>query len=201
MGCAGKAERCGSKCARAHLDSAKKASLWLDCGLRGRQRCGLLPARRSNAAGVRQRGSIGCVALSPVSTKARVHNAYPAEESGQLRFLGLLLTPVLQVVQRVITRHLLDQSGFKADQADGGAVRLIQRFGSAANLNILDLQFASNKGCSALQSGVGHVTGWRRNVRTARAPRRTFVLVWRVGLWRFRFHGLEELRFPHALGL
>ena len=35
MGCAGKAERCGSKCARAHLDSAKKASLWLDCGLQG----------------------------------------------------------------------------------------------------------------------------------------------------------------------
>lgn len=47
-----------------------------------------------------------------------------------------LLTHVLQVVHRVITRHLLGRSGLKADEADGGAVTLIQRFGSAANLNI-----------------------------------------------------------------
>ena len=32
-----------------------------------------------------------------------------------------LVTPVLQVVHRVITRHLLDQAGFKADEADSGA--------------------------------------------------------------------------------
>jgi len=48
----------------------------------------------------------------------------------------VLVTLVLQVVHRVITRHLLDQTGFKADEADSGAVTLIQRFGSAANLNI-----------------------------------------------------------------
>ena len=48
----------------------------------------------------------------------------------------VLVTPVLQVVHRVITRHLLDQTGFKAVEADSGAVTLIQRFGSAANLNI-----------------------------------------------------------------
>jgi len=48
----------------------------------------------------------------------------------------VLVTPVLQVVHRVITRHLLEQTGLKADQADSGAVTLIQRFGSAANLNI-----------------------------------------------------------------
>ena len=46
------------------------------------------------------------------------------------------VTPVLQVVHRVITRHLLRQSGLKPDEADNGAVTLIQRFGSAANLNI-----------------------------------------------------------------
>ena len=40
-----------------------------------------------------------------------------------------LVTPVLQVVHRAITRFLLEQ-------ADSGAVTLIQRFGSAANLNI-----------------------------------------------------------------
>ena len=47
-----------------------------------------------------------------------------------------LVTPVLQVVHRVITRFLLEQAGAKADEADSGAVTLIQRFGSAANLNI-----------------------------------------------------------------
>ncbi len=47
-----------------------------------------------------------------------------------------LVTPVLQVVHRVITRHMLGQAGLKADEADSGAVTLIQRFGSAANLNI-----------------------------------------------------------------
>ena len=48
----------------------------------------------------------------------------------------VLVTPVLQVVPRVITRHLLEQTGLKAFEADSGAVTLIQRFGSAANLNI-----------------------------------------------------------------
>ena len=47
-----------------------------------------------------------------------------------------LVTPVLQVVHRMITRHLLGQAGLKAEEADSGAVTLIQRFGSAANLNI-----------------------------------------------------------------
>lgn len=47
-----------------------------------------------------------------------------------------LVTPVLQVVQRVITRHLLDDAGLSGDEGQGGAVTLIQRFGSAANLNI-----------------------------------------------------------------
>ena len=46
------------------------------------------------------------------------------------------MTPVLQVVHRVISCFLLDQAGLKADEADSSAVTLIQRFGSAANLNI-----------------------------------------------------------------
>ena len=46
------------------------------------------------------------------------------------------VTPVLPAVHRAITRFLLDQAGLKAEQADGGAVTLIQRFGSAANLNL-----------------------------------------------------------------
>jgi hypothetical protein len=47
-----------------------------------------------------------------------------------------LVTPVLQVVQRVVTRHLLAAAGLSADEGHGGAVTLIQRFGSAANLNV-----------------------------------------------------------------
>jgi hypothetical protein len=43
---------------------------------------------------------------------------------------------VLQVVQRVVTRHLLVDAVLRADEGHGGAVTLIQRFGSAANLNI-----------------------------------------------------------------
>ena len=46
------------------------------------------------------------------------------------------VTPTLQVVHRVLTRHLLGQAGLKAAEADSGAVTLSQRFGSAANLNI-----------------------------------------------------------------
>jgi hypothetical protein len=46
------------------------------------------------------------------------------------------VTPVLQVVQRVVTRQLLDGARLNADEAHGGAVTLIQRFGSAGNLNI-----------------------------------------------------------------
>ncbi len=47
-----------------------------------------------------------------------------------------LVTPMLQVVQRVVMRHLLDGVGLKGEEGHGGAVTLIQRFGSAANLNI-----------------------------------------------------------------
>ena len=47
-----------------------------------------------------------------------------------------LVTPVLQVVHRVIARHLLGHAGLNADEADSGAVTLIQRFGTTANLNI-----------------------------------------------------------------
>ena len=47
-----------------------------------------------------------------------------------------LVTPVLQLVQRVVTRHLLGGVGLKADEGHSCAVTLIQRFGTAANLNV-----------------------------------------------------------------
>ncbi len=47
-----------------------------------------------------------------------------------------LITPVLQVVQRVLSRYLLGQAGIKAGEGDCGSVTLIQRLGSAANLKM-----------------------------------------------------------------
>jgi hypothetical protein len=47
-----------------------------------------------------------------------------------------LLTPLLQVIHRLIARFLIQQAGLKRGDAHTGAVTLIQRFGSAANLNI-----------------------------------------------------------------
>jgi hypothetical protein len=43
---------------------------------------------------------------------------------------------VLRIIHRVIARFLLKQAELKRCAADTGAVTLIQRFGSAANLNI-----------------------------------------------------------------
>ena len=48
----------------------------------------------------------------------------------------VLVTRVLEVVQRVVRRHLLDRAGLRADEVRVGAVTLIEHFGSAANLNI-----------------------------------------------------------------
>lgn len=41
-----------------------------------------------------------------------------------------------QIIQRVIATLAIKQAGVKRYQADSGAVTHIQRFGSAANLNI-----------------------------------------------------------------
>jgi Putative transposase len=64
-----------------------------------------------------------------VQTKATHLKAIP-------RGAHTTLTPMLQVVQRVVTRHLLDRAELNADKGQCGAVTLIQRFGSAAHLNI-----------------------------------------------------------------
>jgi Putative transposase/Transposase zinc-binding domain len=47
-----------------------------------------------------------------------------------------LLSSVLQIIHRVIATFLIKQAGVKRQDAGTGAVTLIQRFGSAANLNI-----------------------------------------------------------------
>jgi hypothetical protein len=47
-----------------------------------------------------------------------------------------LLAHVLQMVHRVIATFLIQQAGLQRNEAHTGVVTLIQRFGSAANLNI-----------------------------------------------------------------
>ncbi len=47
-----------------------------------------------------------------------------------------LLSPVLQVINRAISTFIIKQAGLKRMDAQTGAITLIQRFGSAANLNI-----------------------------------------------------------------
>jgi len=80
-----------------------------------------------------------------------------------------LVTPVLQVVQRVLGRHLLEQAGLGADQGHGGAVTLILRFGSAANNRGQQLERPPTL------PGAGRLTPvrrrWRSSVRRSRSTR------------------------------
>lgn len=46
-----------------------------------------------------------------------------------------LLAPVLQIIHRVIATHLIKHAGIKRSEAATDAVTLMQRFGTAANLN------------------------------------------------------------------
>jgi len=57
-----------------------------------------------------------------------------------LRFLfatePAAVTAVLGIVYRAISTHLIRKAGLKQSAAQNGAVTLIQRFGSALNLNM-----------------------------------------------------------------
>ncbi|MGK0371913.1 MAG: hypothetical protein ACJAW1_002157 [Glaciecola sp.] len=46
------------------------------------------------------------------------------------------LNKVIRIIHRAISTHIVSQAGFSNQQAKTGAVTLIQRFGSALNLNI-----------------------------------------------------------------
>jgi hypothetical protein len=46
------------------------------------------------------------------------------------------LSKVMQIIHRAISTHIINKAGFTTKQAKTGAVTLIQRFGSALNLNI-----------------------------------------------------------------
>ena len=68
-----------------------------------------------------------------------------------------LLSRVLQRIHRVVAAFLIKQSGLKRSQAHTGAVTLIQRFGSAANLNIhLHCLVLDGVYCSSAREPVFH---------------------------------------------
>ena len=46
------------------------------------------------------------------------------------------MSRVLEIITRTLSTHLAHQAGFRKKEAYTGAVTLIQRFGSALNLNI-----------------------------------------------------------------
>jgi len=64
-----------------------------------------------------------------------------------------LLTPVLQVIHRAISTFLVKQAELNRSEAKTGAITLIQRFGSAANLNI-HLHCLVLDGVYRLQNGI-----------------------------------------------
>ncbi|MCC7100947.1 MAG: transposase [Rubrivivax sp.] len=116
--------------------------LWLRCGECGhdkllansRKRRGLCPscgARRMSQTAARLVGHV----IPHVPVRQWVLSL-PIPLRVLLAAQPELVTPVLQVVQRVITRHLLDDAELRAEEGHSGAVTLIQRLGSAANLNI-----------------------------------------------------------------
>ena len=77
---------------------------------------------------------------------------------------------MLRIVHRVIARFLTGQAGHKRRAADTGALTLIQRFGSAANLNIhlhcqvLDGIYRRAEGEPILQEARSHTTAELRGL-------------------------------------
>ena len=112
------ADRCGTEKPRL-TGSARPGG---PEGVAVRRRAGATAPSGPPGTPTRTGTPVGAGAADPHSTAA----GRPAEA----------VAPVLQVVHRVLTRFLLERTGLKPDQADSGAVTLIQRFGSVANLNV-----------------------------------------------------------------
>ena len=93
------------------------------------------------------------------------------------------MTGVLGIVYRAISTHLTQKAGLKKPMAQTGAVTLVQRFGSALNLNIhfhmlfLDGVYSTGTGSKRLPL----------RFRQVKAPsgidrqRRGRVLLWKFG--------------------
>ena len=82
-----------------------------------------------------------------------------------------LLASVLQIMHRVIATFLFKQTGIPRTQAATGAVTLVQRFGSAANLNIHLLALVLG-GCLAIRKPRTHRHTGRDHVAAHLPPSR-----------------------------
>jgi hypothetical protein len=127
---------------------------FLDCGILShgflRLRCADCAHEKLVAFSCKRRGFCpACGARRMAETAARlIDHVLPRMPMRQwvlsfpipLRYLfaayPVLLTPVLQIVQRVIATFLIQQAGLKRTEAATGAVTLRKPIGSAAHLNI-----------------------------------------------------------------
>jgi hypothetical protein len=112
----------------------------------------------------------------------------------QLRFLFAsrpeIMGRVLGIVHRVIATHLVRKSGYTNDRARTGAVTLIQRFGSALNLNIhFHMLFLDGVYVDQLNGAARF--RWVKSPSSAEITRLTHTIAHRVGRFLER-QGLLE---------
>jgi len=112
----------------------------------------------------------------------------------QLRFLFAsrpeIMGRVLGIVHRVIATHLVRKSGYTHDRARTGAVTLIQRFGSALNLNI-HFHMLFLDGVYVDQPNGAARFRWVKSPSSAEITRLTHTIAHRVGRFLER-QGLLE---------
>jgi hypothetical protein len=112
----------------------------------------------------------------------------------QLRFLFAsrpeIMGRVLGIVHRVIATHLVRKAGYTHDRARTGAVTLIQRFGSALNLNI-HFHMLFLDGVYVDQPNGAARFRWVKSLSSAEITRLTHTIAHRVGRFLER-QGLLE---------
>jgi hypothetical protein len=111
-----------------------------------------------------------------------------------LRFLfasrPAIMGQVLGLVYRVIAGHLINKAGFTRKEARTGAVTLIQRFGSALNLNHFHMLFLDGVYGVGANGALGRFR-WVRGPTTAEITELTHTIAERVGRFLQR-QGLLE---------
>ena len=102
-----------------------------------------------------------------------------------LRFLlathPALIGRVLGIVYRVIAAHLIKQAGYTQQSARTGAVTLIQRFGSALNLNVHFHMLFLDGVYERVPSGTGLRFQWVREPTSAQLTQLAHTIARRVG--------------------